>query len=156
MLRHFGIAVLADVRTAPRSRRVPQLDREVLARACKAGGLFYLHIPQLGGWRTPRQGSPNAGWRAEAFRGYADHLATPEFAALVEIAEQRPTAYMCAEADWTRCHRRLVSDALLVRGRRVRHIAGTADSQEHVLTPFAVVDGESVTYPAEGGQGTLL
>lgn len=131
-----------------------------MARAIDAGGLAYVHLPELGGWRKPRPGSPNAGWRIEAFQGYADHMATPEFAEgltrLAGIAERHPTAYMCAEAQWTRCHRRLLSDALLVRGWRVRHIAGKGDPEDHVLTPFAVVDGESVTYPAGGVQDTLL
>jgi uncharacterized protein (DUF488 family) len=54
---------------------------------------------------------------------------------------------MCAEAQWWRCHRRLVADALVVRGHTVRHIMGAGRELAHELTPFAVVDGTRITYP---------
>jgi uncharacterized protein (DUF488 family) len=90
------------------------------------------------------------------FRGYADHMASEEFGAAVErleeVARGRPCAVMCAEAQWWRCHRRLLSDALVARGWEVRHLDSRGGAQEHQLTPFAVVEGGRVTYPPEQGE----
>ena len=97
----------------------------------------------LGGHREPTPGSPNTAWRAAAFRGYADHMATPAFAAALarveEAAAARPTAVLCAEADPAKCHRQLVADALIARGARVAHILGPGRMEDHVLHPAARV-----------------
>jgi uncharacterized protein (DUF488 family) len=85
-----------------------------------AAGIRYVHVPELGGRRRPQPGSVNGGWRDPAFQGYADHMASEEFARglarVIEIARSEPTAIMCAEAVWWRCHRRLIADALTLRG----------------------------------------
>lgn len=159
LLRAAGVRRVADVRTVPRSRRVPHMAGEQLARWLPEAGVDYVHLRDLGGWRRPRPGSPNRGWRVTSFQGYADHLATPAcraaLAELERLAAERPTAAMCAEVDWHRCHRRLVADALVARGWRVLHLGLGRAAQEHTLTPFAVVgpDG-SLTYPpAQGALG---
>ena len=152
MLRAAGVTQLVDVRTAPGSRRHPQFGRVALEDGLGAAGIGYRHEPALGGFRRPRRGSPNTGWEVEAFRGYADHMASEEFAEalarLEEAARERPTTVMCAEAQWWRCHRRLIADALLVRGWRVLHLGLRDEPIDHELTPFAVVGprGE-LTYP---------
>jgi uncharacterized protein (DUF488 family) len=159
LLRGHGVERLADVRTAPRSRRTPQFNREELERELPARGVEYVHMGELGGWRRPAPDSPNDGWRNAAFRGYADHMAGEEFAEalgrLEELAAERSTAMMCAESLWWRCHRRLVSDALTARGWTVRHIGPDGRLTEHELTPFARVDGERLTYPANPTQESL-
>jgi uncharacterized protein (DUF488 family) len=152
LLRSHDVACVADVRTAPRSRRLPHVSREALARELPARGIRYEHLPELGGWRKPRPGSANDGWDEPAFRGYADHMASAEFAGglarLEALAESAPTAAMCAEALWWRCHRRLLADALLARGWAVDHIGADGRLARHELPPFAVVDGERLRYPA--------
>ena len=152
MLQEHGVTLVADVRTVPRSRHNPQFNRETLPQALKAAGLGYVHLPGLGGWRSPRADSPNQGWRSPAFQGYADYMLTPEFeqhlGALVELARRERVALMCAEALPWRCHRSLIADALLVRGVFVEHIMGRESSQSHRLTPFARVAGTHLTYPA--------
>ena len=158
LLSGTGIERLADVRTVPRSRRVPQFNREALAGDLPDAGIEYLHFPELGGWRSPHAGiEDNAGWRNRSFRGYADHMQTAEFGAGLERlggwAAERATAVMCAEAAWWRCHRRLVADALVVRGWEVVHLAAGGRAVRHELTPFAVRDGERLSYPP--AQGTL-
>jgi uncharacterized protein (DUF488 family) len=96
-------------------------------------------------------GSPNGGWEVAAFQGYADHMASEEFARGIERLEswasERSVAVMCAEAPWWRCHRRLLADALLVRGHEVRHILGPERAPEHELTDFAQVEDGRLTYP---------
>ncbi|MGH9449922.1 MAG: DUF488 family protein [Terriglobia bacterium] len=151
LLREHGIQQLVDIRTIPRSRHNPQYNLESMAADLPAAGLRYVHLEGLGGLRHARRDSPNTAWRNASFRGFADYMQRPEFAKaltrLVALAAVRPTAIMCAEAVPWRCHRSLVSDALLVRGTRVEHIISGRNTQEHSLTPFARVEGESVTYP---------
>lgn len=152
LLRGAGIEGVADVRRWPRYRRHPQFDDDALAVELGVRGLAYDHLPQLGGRRAPRPGSPNDGWEQEAFRGYADHMASGEFAAGIEALERlaaaRRTAVMCAEALWWRCHRRLVADALVVRGWAVVHVGPDGRATPHELPPFAVVEGDRLSYPA--------
>lgn len=152
ILTAAGVKAVADVRAYPSSRRHPQFNRGALAESLDAAGLGYRHLPELGGRRRPRADSVNGAWREPAFRGYADHMASEEFAtglhALERLATERPTAVMCAEALWWRCHRRLVSDALTARGWRVEHLGAGGEPSMHELPPFAVVgDDGSVTYP---------
>ena len=145
-----GIEGIADVRRFPASRRHPHFGREALAAALAGAGIAYDWIPELGGRRTPRPDSPNVGWRVEGFRGYADHMATEEFARglarLVELAGARRSAIMCAEAVPWRCHRRLIADALVARGIEVRHVTGPTAADSHTPTPFARFDGEHIVY----------
>jgi uncharacterized protein (DUF488 family) len=152
LLRERGVETLADVRRYPGSRRMPWFGAGPLAAALGTTGIEYMHLPELGGRRDPLPGSPNAGWRVRQFQGYADHMASDEFAAglgrLEAGVRERRTAVMCAEAQWWRCHRRLLSDALLVRGWEVVHLDGRGGADPHALTKFAVVDGQRVTYPA--------
>lgn len=158
LLRKNGVGQLIDIRTIPKSRRNPQFNSEALAASLRAAKIRYSHMKDLGGLRHPRKDSVNLGWRNESFRGYADYMQTPGFAAAlahaVNLASERPTVLMCAEAVPWRCHRSLVADALLVRGIRVLEIVSAAEPKEHALTSFAHVDGIRVTYPSD--QRSLL
>jgi len=113
----------------------------------------YIHMPSLGGLRHPRPDSPNTGWRNDTFRGYADYMQTPEFeqalGELMALADEKPTAVMCAEAVPWRCHRSLIADALTVRGVSTKHIMSPAGPQPHRMTPFAQIDGVKILYPPE-------
>lgn len=159
-LRAFDISVVVDIRTVPRSRRNPQFDRDVMDGALGARGLRYVHLAELGGLRHAQKGSPNAAWRNASFRGYADHMLTPEFEAglakLLSVSESGRVALMCAEAVPWRCHRSLVADALTVRGANVEHITSASRSAPHRMTPFARVEGTRVTYPGDDPAGVRL
>ena len=150
-LRRHGVSQVADVRTYPGSRRMPWFNREALARDLPGVGVAYLHLPELGGRRRAAPDSPNHGWEVEGFRGYADHMAQAQFGEglerLQDLAARSPTAMMCAEGLWWRCHRRLIADALVVREWRVDHIGPDGSLARHELTPFAVRDGLRLTYP---------
>jgi uncharacterized protein (DUF488 family) len=160
LLEAQGIEQLVDVRTVPKSRYNPQFGGEALAASLKEKGISYNRIAALGGFRKTRPDSKNLGWRNLSFRGYADYLATPEFAAglkeLEELAVKRPTAFMCSEAVPWRCHRSLIADALMVRGWEVLDIMALNKVTPHKLTAFLkVVDGE-LTYPEESGMLPLV
>ena len=153
LLRAHGIERVADVRRFPRSRRHPHVNTDALARDLPAAGLAYCHLPGLGGFRRARADSRNTGWRNPSFRGYADYMETEEFTAhlvaLLDEARLGPTAILCAEAVPWRCHRSLISDALLARGVEVRHILGPERAELHALTAGARVEGARVVYPGE-------
>ena len=156
LLNAHGIRQLVDIRSIPRSRRHPHFSSEALSASLRDAGIVYRHSPALGGRRKPRRDSRNTAWRVEGFRGYADYMETEAFRTaiddLVAFARRAPTAIMCAEAVWWRCHRQLVADALVARGITVRHIATTstaspgAGAPEHTLTDFAQVTEGLVTY----------
>jgi len=152
LLAEHRIQFLADVRHFPTSQRVPWTAKASLAKALPDSGIAYEHFEALGGFRKARPDSVNLGWRNSGFRGYADHMATAEFSAgldrLIAIASERRTAIMCAEAVPWKCHRSLLSDALLVHGVRVVHILSPGKTQDHRLTPFARLHGTQITYPA--------
>lgn len=163
ILREARVARVADVRAFPRSRRHPQFDGDELGRSLSDIGADYHHLPLLGGRRSARRGavSRNTLWRVEAFRNYADYAETPAFAdALTELerlARERPTAYMCAEAVWWRCHRRLITDYLLARGWHVAHLLALGQQQPASLTPGAVVRADrTIEYSANAAQPRLI
>jgi uncharacterized protein (DUF488 family) len=153
LLHAHGIELLVDVRTIPKSRYNPQFNTETLAASLQDAGIDYVHEPGLGGLRHPRKDSINLGWRNESFRGYADYMQTDAFRdnleRLIDLGSERRTVIMCAEAVPWRCHRSLISDALLARGITSLDIMGTGEPKPHGLTSFAVVSGTAVTYPDE-------
>src|SRR5271170_6528300 len=158
LLQANAVTQLIDIRTIPKSRHNPQFNSDALAASLRAAHIRYVHMKDLGGLRHARKDSINLGWRNASFRGYADYMQTDEFETAltraIELAAAHPTALMCAEAVPWRCHRSLVSDALIVRGIRVLEIVSAAKPKEHALTPFARVRGMQITYPAD--QASLL
>jgi len=154
LLEENGIELLADVRRFPGSRRYPHFNAGALNESLSELGIAYRHFEALGGRRgKPADDSPSRGWRVEAFAAYADFMGTDEFrTALHELeqeARQRRTAIMCAEAVPWRCHRRLIADALTVRGWRVYDIMDPGKTEPHELTHFARVHDGRLTYPAD-------
>ena len=134
----------------------PAIRRGDALRAATPRGRDKLPTPAgSGGRRPPRPDSPNAGWHNPSFRGYADHMATPEFRAdferLVGLCEgEKRVCLMYSEAVWWRCHRRMIADALVVRGLPVKHVLGEHRTMLHTLTPWAeVVGGTGLLYPPD-------
>jgi uncharacterized protein (DUF488 family) len=159
LLTAHGVTRVADVRRVPRSARHPQFRAESLAVELPARGIDYRHLEALGGFRKPVPDSTNGGWENEAFRGYADYALTTEFAQALDelraLAEERPTAMMCAEGLWWRCHRRLIADRLAANEWTVCHIAPDGSLTKHELPPFAEPQANgTVRYPP--AQGSLL
>ena len=151
ILRAHRVKRVIDVRSIPRSRHNPQFNREILSTKLRAARIGYVHLRKLGGLRHARRDSLNMGWRNTSFRGFADHMQTPEFEAglhrLMKLAGLKRSAIMCAEAVPWRCHRLLIADALTVRGIQVADIMSMKRSQVHSLIPFAHVQGHRITYP---------
>jgi uncharacterized protein (DUF488 family) len=150
ILRAHGIRRLVDVRRHPGSRKWPHFNAGALAESLPAAAIDYVPMPELGGHRKPRPDSPHTAWRVDAFRGYADFMETPEFAAALDrvlaISRVAPTALMCAEALPWRCHRSLVADALLAKGLPVLEILSEREARPRKLPAFARVQGNRVIY----------
>lgn len=152
-----GIEAIADVRRFPASRRLPQYNAESLMTTLGVYGIAYQWIPELGGRRQPDPQSPNDGWRVAAFRGYADHIASEEFAdglfSLLVTARGLRTAVMCAEMLWWRCHRRLIADVLVSLDVGVVHIRDAGASEHHRIAPPARLLDGLLTYAADPANG---
>jgi uncharacterized protein (DUF488 family) len=151
LLAGAGVTLLVDVRSAPGSRRHPHLAKDQMQGWLGQAGIHYRWEPALGGRRRTSTGSPNTALRHPAFRGYADHMASPEFTLaldhLLDEAAARTTAAMCAESLWWRCHRRLLADAaVLLRGATVMHVDHQGQLHGHRLTDGARVAGDLVVY----------
>ena len=158
MLRNNGVTRLVDVRRFPHSRKFPRFDEAAIAEALPPD-IGYQHIPRLGGRRhTPRGvASPNGAWRVKAFRDYADYMATDDFrsglAELLHLAEYETPAVMCSEALPWRCHRRLITDALIVAGVQVEHIMSPTSTKAAALDSNARVQNGRLTYPPAHDDG---
>ena len=154
MLHEAAVTRIVDVRYFPGARRHPQFGRETLPPALASRGIDYQHLRELGGRRGPQHDRPsrNTLWRVEAFRNYADYAETSEFREALDrlerLAEERPTAIMCAEAVWWRCHRRIVADYLLTSGMSVFHLMGDDKVSPATLTVGAVPAIDGLHYPA--------
>ncbi len=152
ILKRRSVVSIIDIRTIPRSRKNPQFNLETLSGKLEDHGLTYLHAPKLGGLRRSKPDSINIGMENDSFRGFADYMQTAEFEIAIDEllidSKQRRSAMMCAETLPWRCHRSLISDALVVRGIQVRHIIGNSKDMEHKLSRYAHVEGMVVTYPS--------
>jgi uncharacterized protein (DUF488 family) len=154
ILKAHGVESVIDVRRFPASRKWPHFNAASLEGSLQEAGIHYAGMPGLGGRRKARPDSPHGAWRVEAFRGYADFMDTPEFAAelgrVMELARDRRSALMCAEALPWRCHRSLIADALLARGWKVLEILSEKELRPHKFPPFARLEGTRVIY--DGGE----
>jgi len=158
LLVEYRIEAIADVRRFPGSRRYPYFASDALAASLPTHGIAYQWMPRLGGRRKVQPGSPNTAWRNASFQGYADYIATTEFAEglaeLLALAANQRTAMMCAEAVWWRCHRSIIADVLKLRGIEVIHIIDATHTTVHPYTsPARIMDGR-LSYAAP--QGELL
>ena len=160
MLLESAIMTVVDVRRFAGSRRHPQYSPMTMLPALRDVGIAYLPMPELGGRRRPHPDSPNGAWRVAAFRGYADYMATSEFAfartRLMEHSADTCTAVMCAEALWWRCHRRLIADDFVMRGWDVQHLMSRGKTQPHPLNPAARMADDVLIYPSEGNPQQVL
>lgn len=151
LLTAHEIRQLVDIRTIPKSRHNPQYGQDSLPQSLEEASISYVYMKELGGLRSSTKDSINDAWRNKSFRNYADYMQTHDFAEgverLIALAEEQVTAIMCAEAVPWRCHRSLVSDALLARGVESCEIISASSERPHKMTPFAAVDGIRITYP---------
>lgn len=151
LLRQAAIATVVDVRRFPGSRRHPHFGAEAMRQWLPQAGIAYRWEERLGGRRRRRPDSVNVGLRDDSFRAYGDYMAAPPFwealDAVLADARARPTAVLCAESLWWRCHRRLLADAaVLVRDADVRHLQHGGRMVAHTVTDSARRVGDLVLY----------
>jgi len=120
-LKAAGVKLVIDVRAVAASRRAG-FSKGVLAASLKDEGLDYLHLRALG---TPKAGreAARAGRTAEMHHIFEAHMAEPEAALALadaaDLAQMRPSALLCYEADPADCHRRILTDRLAEQGFEV-------------------------------------
>ena len=151
LLITYKVNLVLDVRTVPRSRHNPQFNKEALPMSLKTQSIKYVHMPEIGGLRRPKHDSINLAWKNSGFRGYADFMQTKDFndnlLKVMALAREACLALMCAEALPWRCHRSLISDALVVRHVKVFHIISGTSCLSHQLNETAQVEGTRISYP---------
>jgi uncharacterized protein (DUF488 family) len=163
LLEENKIELLADVRTVPRSSHNPQFNKESLPKTLRLHEINYIHLASLGGLRGKGKNSTpsnNSAWENASFRNYADYAETEAFHAglveLIQFARKSRTCYMCAEALWWRCHRRIITDYLLAFGWKVRHIMSPGKAEEAEMNENSLVNNDGrITYPAAQGSFDL-
>ena len=156
LLRCGQVSLVVDVRTVPRSRRNPQFNEDVLGSELGEYQISYTRIAALGGLRSRSPDVPpavNAFWENDSFHNYADYALSASFAdalaELLKLSSTRRCAIMCAEAVWWRCHRRIIADYLLARGKTVLHLMGSDRVAPARLTPGAEILDAKVVYPSK-------
>jgi uncharacterized protein (DUF488 family) len=154
LLQEHEIGAVADVRRYPSSRKYPHFNQDALRASLGALDIRYVWFEALGGRRHGplAQDSPNRGLTSPGFRNYADYMLTAAFqdacADLLSLCAEVPTALMCAERFYWKCHRRLLSDSLTAHGATVLHILEQGELRPHKITPGAVIrTNEGVVYP---------
>ena len=159
LLKAGRVELVVDVRTIPRSRTNPQYNLDVLPAALRDYQIAHCRIAELGGRRkrSPDVSSEvNGWWTNQSFHNYADHALSDGFAEgldeLLDAGAERRTAVMCSEAVWWRCHRRIIADYLIMRGREVFHLMGHDRVEVARMSPAARRQADRLVYPAEAGQ----
>lgn len=159
LLKEFGICLVVDIRRYPGSRKFPHFNQQAMGERLSVEKIQYLWLESLGGRRHTGEdkGSPNTGLKSIGFRNYADYMATEQFGAavrqLLSKAAKVPTAVMCAEKLYWKCHRRLLSDYLSGQGVEVVHIEESGKASAHKLTPYAVITAQGgVIYPSRADE----
>lgn len=155
LLRAGPADLVVDVRTVPKSRHNPQYNEDSLPAELGFYQVGYTRIAALGGLRSRSRDVPpelNGYWQNASFHNYADYALSPQFAEgldeLLGLSADRRCAIMCAEAVWWRCHRRIIADYLLARGRAVFHLMDEGRVDPARLTPGAEIRDGKLVYPA--------
>ena len=124
LLKKHGIEAVADVRRSPSSKKFPHFSRDNLEKSLEKSSIEHLWLgEELGGFRKG---------------GYEQWMRTQEFASgiseLISTATRKRTVFMCAEADYSRCHRKHIIDHLEHKGWTVHHISSKAKPRPSSLT----------------------
>ena len=150
LLQAHHITILVDIRTVPKSRHNPHFAQELLEKTLPPQGIGYIHISQLGGLRKADKESIHTAIEHKSFRGYADHMMTDEFeegvTQLLHLAKRFNIAFMCAEGNPFRCHRKMLADLLTARGHHVWHVTSKKSAKEHLVSDLVRLEDDKLIY----------
>jgi uncharacterized protein (DUF488 family) len=113
LLLGAGVTAVADVRSSPYSRRLPQFNRQALEATLRTNGIAYVFLgAELGG----RPSSPDL-YAAEGWADYERVRQTEAFQSgidrVVRGLDRFTVALMCGEEDPLDCHRGLMITPVL-------------------------------------------
>lgn len=153
LLDEHDVQHVVDVRKLPGSKRYPHFNADTLGDFLAEHDIQFSRNQGLTGRRKVSKEIPfevNDWWQNRSFHNYADHALTQEFhdalAELEELGAKQPTAFMCSEAVWWRCHRRIIADYLIVKNHRVEHIMGPDQLMTAELSDGAVAQDDGTIH----------
>ncbi len=150
ILHHYNISQLVDVRSLPGSNKFPQFNKEELEISLKESNIEYIYLKELGGLRKKIKNSLPNNWKNKSFSNYADYMQTDEFKRGIHkleiIAQKKPTAIMCSEILWWRCHRSMIADYMKNKGWNVINIQDKKINTPHPFTSVAKIIDGTLTY----------
>ncbi|MEZ0289824.1 MAG: DUF488 family protein [Sulfolobales archaeon] len=155
LLEKFGVESVIDIRRWVVSRRRLEFSGESLRRSLLERGFEYHWFPELGGYRRFGVDIEDLGlakcFVSEGFRAYATYIMSScEIRSVLErvlsIVSTRRSVLICREKYPWRCHRKILSDYLVVRGFRVLHIIESSLVIEHRLSRCARLIGGEIVY----------
>jgi uncharacterized protein (DUF488 family) len=129
-LRAQAVQLVVDVREAPISRK-RGFSKSALSAALEGAGIGYRHMRPLGCPKPIRDAYKRDGDWDRYTQAFMAHLREQEsaIAELASLSSAQSAALLCFEADFTRCHRTYVAQAVAERtGAPVRHIEGPGNA----------------------------
>ena len=154
-LNEHGVHWVADVRSAPYSRRFPQFNRSMLATALKAAGIRYVFLGDKIGGKPPEGDNPDA-WTQGKLNPllvsglsrtprWAEGMATLKLAIETLDCEGAAGCILCSEGDASNCHRSLIAFELeqTIPGLLVEHIWSGGSTHREAHFQKALFPGSS-------------
>lgn len=136
LLRTHDVEMIADVRSTPYSRHMPEFNRRNLEPALRAAGIGYVFLGRELGGRPDDPACYDAGGRVQ----YHLRAKSAQFRQGLERVRRGLAKYrvclMCTEREPLDCHRSmLVAEELVKRGVPVAHIlsGGAVESHENAI-----------------------
>jgi uncharacterized protein (DUF488 family) len=146
LLRLAGVRAVADVRSSPYSRRLPQYSREVLEQALRAHGIAYVFLGDLLGGR-PADPDLYSDGRVDYEKVRQTATFFHGLERLTDGLQRQAVAMLCAEEDPLDCHRGLmIAPALLEWDVATLHLRGDGSEEN-----MAQMEGRLLDITGLGG-----
>lgn len=116
ILQQNKVDTLVDIRELPLSRK-SGFSKSALIKGAESVGINYVHISELGAPRNVRhEYRDDEDWQrfSERYKAYL-HTQQESLDRLARLVSLSTCCLMCFEADYRRCHRRFVTNALWVK-----------------------------------------
>lgn len=146
ILNSYNINLIIDVRSMPGSNKFPHFNKENLEKL-----INYKHLPSLEGRRQNKYKDINNFWENKSFRNYANYAHFSDDFSLgikeiINLSKKYNIGIMCSEALWWRCHRRIITDYLIINDITVYHIFNKSKKIKASLNNNAFIFNDKIIY----------